>query len=204
MKDRNFEIISAAQDTGGEAVAGEWFDKAEATFTQIVDTNHTISSLYNMVNVPTGVWIDEEGIIVRPNETAYSRNIMLTMGGKTLQSSGADYVAALKDWVEKGADSDFALSREEVTNRLTPRAPENAKAEAAFQLGVYFHEAGNEALANRYWEQAEAGNPDSWNYHRQDWSFTPGEAGANWMKKFQSFEKEYYPALDLPNLSGSE
>ena len=55
---QGLEIISVAQDTGGEAVAGEWFDRAAATFTQIVDENHLISRLFNMVNVPTGVWID--------------------------------------------------------------------------------------------------------------------------------------------------
>ena len=90
MKDQGFEIISAAQDSGGEAAAGPWFDRAHATFTQIVDETHLISSLYNMVNVPTGVWINEKGIIVRPPETAYSSNVELTMGGKKLSSNGAD------------------------------------------------------------------------------------------------------------------
>ena len=47
-----------------------------------MDENHTISALYNMVNVPTGVWINEDGIIVRPPETAYSSNVELEMQGK--------------------------------------------------------------------------------------------------------------------------
>ncbi|MCZ6618701.1 MAG: redoxin domain-containing (seleno)protein, partial [Gammaproteobacteria bacterium] len=39
-------------------------------------------------------------------------------------------------------------------------------------------------------------NPDSWNYHRQDWSFTPEEAGANWQKKAQALTKPYYEPIE--------
>ncbi len=198
LKDKNVEIISVAEDTGGEAAAGQWFDKAKATFTQIVDEKHLISSLYNMVNVPTAVWINEDGIIVRPNEVAYSRKTSLTIAGKTLSADGESYVAAIKDWAEKGAKSEFAMAPEEVTKRLQPRSEAEAEAEAAFQLGVYFHETGKEDLANVYWEKAQAGRPDSWNYHRQDWSFTPAEAQKNWMKKFMSLgDKPYYAPLAI-------
>jgi hypothetical protein len=64
---------------------------------------------------------------------------------------------------------------------------------------VYFHAAGDENRANQFWEQAQALRPESWNYHRQDWSFTPAEAGRNWLQKFQELgDRDYYPALDLP------
>ena len=49
LKDQNFEIVSAAQDTGGEAKAGPIFDRANVTYTAIVDVNHTISTLFNLV-----------------------------------------------------------------------------------------------------------------------------------------------------------
>ena len=199
LGDQGLEIISAAQDTGGEAAAGEWFDRAEATFTQIIDENHTISTLYDMVNVPTGVWIDENGVIVRPNETAYTTNRVVELGGKKMTIQGADYTAALRDWVAKGAESEFVLSPEEMRVHLQPRSTEHADAEAYFQLGNHFHRLGNEELANRYWEKAQTLRPESWNYHRQDWSFTPAEAGAKWMRKFLALgDEEYYPALDLP------
>lgn len=44
---------------------------------------------------------------------------------------------------------------------------------------------------------AQALNPDSWNYHRQDWSFTPAEAGINWQRKVQTLgDKPYYRPID--------
>lgn len=199
LKDEGFEILSFAEDTGGEAAAGQWFDRGGATFTQVVDENHVISRLYNMVNVPTGVWIDEEGRIVRPNETAYSSDVSLTLGGKKMEVNGADYVKGLRDWVERGDDSVYVLSPEEIAKRVAPRTDEQEQAEAYFQLGNHFHRAGDAARADKYWMKAQELRPDSWNYHRQDWSFTPKEAGANWMKKYIGLGDEpYYAPLDLP------
>ena len=60
--------------------------------------------------------------------------------------------------------------------------------------------AGDEYLAinaKKYFEQAQTLNPDDWNYHRQDWSFTPGEAGPKWMEKFQKLNEPYYPKLEM-------
>ena len=75
LQDKNFHIVAVAEDTAGEAAAGEWYDKAKATYTTLIDRDHVVSSLYHMVNVPTGVWIDEQGKIVRPSEVAYSRDM---------------------------------------------------------------------------------------------------------------------------------
>ncbi len=44
LKDRGFELISVAEDTGGEAAAGPTFDAAQVTFVTIIDPHHTISA----------------------------------------------------------------------------------------------------------------------------------------------------------------
>lgn len=71
MKDKNFEIVSIAEDTGGVKDAGKWIEAASPDYTVMIDTQHLVTRLYDMVNVPTAVWIDEQGRIVRPNEVAY-------------------------------------------------------------------------------------------------------------------------------------
>jgi hypothetical protein len=169
----------------------------------VIDETHLISTLFNLTNVPAGVWINEDGIIVRPPETAYSKSTKLDIGGRSLASDGDAYVLALRDWVTKGSDSEFALSAEEVTEKLSPRTSNQSQAEAYFQIGTHFQKTGNETLANQYWVKAQELRPESWNYHRQDWSFTPKEQGGNWLKKFMSMDKkeEYYPTLELPSSS---
>ena len=88
LRERNFEIVAAAQDVGGEAAAGKWYDAANATFTTLVDAKHAVSSAFQFVNVPSGVWIDERGRVVRPGEPAWTSSRTDTFGGKPLVIEG--------------------------------------------------------------------------------------------------------------------
>jgi hypothetical protein len=189
--------VAAAQDTGGEAAAGKWYDAAKATFTTLIDQNHAVSSAFQFTNVPTGVWIDERGKVVRPGEPAWTTSRTQMYGGKPLVTQGDEYLAAIRDWVANGDRSAYALSDEAFAARVKKRTPNEMDADASFALAVWFHNQNNADLAKKYFEQAQALNPDDWNYHRQDWSFTPGEAGAKWMEKFQKLETPYYPPLEL-------
>jgi hypothetical protein len=189
--------VAAAQDTGGEAAAGKWYDAAKATFTTLLDTKHAVSSAYQFINVPMGIWIDEQGKVVRPAEPAWTSNQTLKIGGKSIVTEGQPYIAGLQDWIRNGAGSVYALSDEEFARRVRPRSAAEMEAEARFKLAVWFYEGGNMEGAVKQWRRAQELNPDDWNYHRQEWSFTPQEAGKKWMEKFQKLEQPYYPKLDL-------
>lgn len=191
--------MAAAQDTAGEAAAGKFYDAAKATFATLVDRKHTVSSLYGMVNVPTGVWIDEQGRIVRPLETAYtSRQTLNIPGGKSITTEGDRYVEALRDWVANGASSKYVLSGEQIRAALRGPTDDEKQADSSFRLAVFLHDRGRGDLAAKWFQNAQKLNPESWNYHRQEWSFTPAEAGGKWLKKFQSQDKPYYDPLKLP------
>jgi tetratricopeptide (TPR) repeat protein len=196
LKDRNFEIVAAAQDVGGEAAAGTWYDAAKATYTTLIDSKHTVSSAFQFVNVPTGVWIDERGRVVRPGEPAWTSSRTDVYGGKPLVIEGNEYVAALRDWVLNGERSRFVLSDDEFTRRVTPRSAAEMEADAAFKLAVWFQQNGNNERAAAYFERAQQLNPNDWNYFRQEWSFGPN-AGRKWLEKFQKLDTPYYPTLDL-------
>jgi tetratricopeptide (TPR) repeat protein len=88
------------------------------------------------------------------------------------------------------------LSDEEYAARVKPRSPAELEADATFKLAVWFQQQGDVELAKKYFERAQQLNPDDWNYHRQEWSFT-GEAGRKWLEKFQKLEQPYYPKLEL-------
>ena len=193
----NFEIISAAQDTGGEAAAGKIFDDAKVTYTSIIDVDHTISSLYNLVNVTSAVWIDETGKIVRINEGTYAESHKLG----TYEFGSDDYVPALRDWVKNGADSKYAWDVERVTSKIRQRTPDEAMGEPTFRLANYFFKQDDLERANRYWDKAQALHPDSWNFHRQDWSFlNPAETNRNFTQKVGTLgDTPYYAPLELEN-----
>lgn len=158
---------------------------------------HAISTAYQFINVPMGVWVDERGRVVRPAEPAWTKNSTLKIGDKSIVTEGEAYVAAIRDWVKNGDRSSFALSDEEFAKRAKPRSQAEMEADASFKLAVYFHENKNNDLAEKYWAQAQRLNPDDWNYHRQDWSFTPQEAGKKWLDKFQKLDQPYYPKLEI-------
>ena len=189
--------MAAAQDTGGEAAAGKWYDAAKATYTTLIDVQHAVSSACQFINVPMGIWIDERGRVVRPAEPAWTNNQNMKIGYKNIVTEGEAYVAALRDWVKNGERSVYALSDEEFARRVKPRTAAEMEADASFKLAVWFHERGNQPLAEKYWQHAQQLNPDDWNYHRQDWSFTPQEAGKKWREKFDKLDQPYYPKLDI-------
>lgn len=198
LKAKNFELISVAEDTAGEAAAGAIFDAGKVTYTSIIDTKHLISSLYNFVNVPSAAWIDEQGKIVRINEGTYAKAHKL--GARTIGTDG--YTPALRDWVEKGAASQYVWSKQQVAGKIRSKSTAETKAEALFQLGTYFHQQQNKPKAEQYWKQAQALFPDSWNMHRQEWAIDePQNAGSNWSQKVRALTKPYYADLELSEAS---
>jgi tetratricopeptide (TPR) repeat protein len=197
LKDKNFEIISVAQDTGGVKDAGPWIKAANPEFTALIDDKQQVTMLYNMVNVPTAVWINEQGKIVRPNEVAYVDNRYTYMH----HVESAPYLAAIQDWAQHSDKSVFALSEDEVKRRLTPETPDHARAAAEFALGEYLYAHGSGPDAIPHFKEAQRLSPDNWNYKRQAWALSDAERdyGTTFMKEVMKLkDKPYYTPRQLP------
>jgi hypothetical protein len=201
INDPNFVIVCAAQDTGGEAVAGPIFDQANPTYIQVVDPDHIISSAFNFVNVPSAAWVDEEGRIVRIDEGTYSKTHEIGAGDQAISFGNDVYTPALKDWVAKGANSEHIQSAATVTGNIRQHSFDQLQADAAFRLANLFRSHGQTAKAEQYWEQARALNPDSVNFIRQNLTLTEegsaGESFRNLMGEYVSQGKDYYRPLDI-------
>ena len=92
-----------------------------------------MTELYNLVNVPSGIWVDEEGRVLRINEGAYT-------GFRQIGSSTKDYLPLVRDWVANGAKSPYIWSSQEMTKRIRKHTSDEALADPTFKLGVYFFE----------------------------------------------------------------
>src|SRR5262245_41689693 len=98
--------------------ARPWIEAARPSYPCLIDRDHHVADLYNMVNVPQATWIDEEGRIVRPPENAGSSDAFRQMDRVTKQMTADQlaerertksvYVAAVRDWVRNGPASAFA------------------------------------------------------------------------------------------------
>lgn len=201
INDPNFVIVCAAQDTGGEAVAGPIFDQANPTYIQIVDPDHIISSAFNFVNVPSAAWVDEEGRIVRIDEGTYSKAHEIGAGDQMISFGNDVYAPALKDWVANGTNSEHVQTAATVTGNIRQHSADQMRADAAFRLANLFRSHGQTEKAEQYWEQARALNPDSVNFIRQNLTLTEeGSAGESFMKlrgEYVSEGKDYYRPLGI-------
>ena len=198
MKDKNFEIVSVAQDTNGVKDAGKWITDAHPAYTVLIDDQHLVTKLYNMVNVPTGVWINEQGKIVRPNEVAFVDDRFKTFTGL----DSAPYVNALKDWVANGAKSPYAMSEEQLKEKLAANDPNIGQAAAEFGLGEQLYKTGHLTEAIPHFKEAQRLNPKSWNYKRQAWALSDArrDYGTTFKDEVDKIGggKVYYAPPDLP------
>lgn len=189
---KGLEIVAVGLDTLGAEGCRPFIEAANPTHPSLIDEHHLLARAFGVINIPSSVWIDEDGMIVRPAEAAPAPpsdrqgpsmdlpaelpQRMAEMFGEAMkiQSSPEAYHAALRDWVEKGADSEFALSPEEVIERSRPRSADSALGHAHFELATALEQAGDHAAAIEHFRQAHALVPDSWTFRRQAWSLEPG------------------------------
>jgi hypothetical protein len=80
------------------------------------------------------------------------------------------YHAALRDWVEKGADSRYVMSPEQVIARSRPRTADVALGHAHFEMACGLEKQGKHDLAIKHFREAHRLVPDSWTFRRQAWS----------------------------------
>src|SRR5262249_58924126 len=80
LADRGFTVLTVALDRSADD-ARPWIENAAATHPSLVDTEHVIADLYRIINVPTGLWIDERGRIVRPNDAVFWTDTFKDMSG---------------------------------------------------------------------------------------------------------------------------
>lgn len=186
---RGLEIVTVALDSGGAEAARPFVEQAGSRHPALVDAGHILDQLLGIVNVPTGVWIDEEGTLVRPPEAAAPQSMADMLPSVVYPPGTPDrvrammdeaykirahseiYLPALRDWAEHGRASRFALSPEEVVRRSRPRSADVARAAACFELAQHLHREGRRDAAVRWFREAHRLQPENWTYRRQAWFF---------------------------------
>lgn len=205
-----------ALDTAGPEACLEFVEAAGAEHPSVIDQAHVVDELFGITNVPSGVWIDEDGVIVRPAEPAWTRTIdysnapipegstpervELIRLARALRIEGDVYVGALRDWIDKGKGSRFALQPDEVVRRSHARPPEVAAAAAHFEMGQYLHREGFADDAVPHFREAHRLQPGNWTYKRQAWTFVDPKQGStnvydgDWAADVKaSGPEDYYP-----------
>jgi len=67
---KGFELVTVGLDTQGDAGCRGSIEAAKPQHPSLIDQHHVLADLFGVINIPSSVWIDEKGVIVRPAETA--------------------------------------------------------------------------------------------------------------------------------------
>jgi hypothetical protein len=195
---KGFELVTVGLDTLGNDGCRASIEAAKPEHPSLIDRHHVLADLFGVTNIPQGVWIDEQGMIVRPAETAPApsrapppppppgtampapppqRMIEIMTEAAKIRMDAAAYHAALRDWVENGAASRFALSPDQVIERSRPRDADHAIGHAHFALASELEIRGDHENAIHHFRQAHKRVPESWTFRRQAWSLEQSAGG---------------------------
>jgi hypothetical protein len=186
---KGLEVVTVSLELSGRDASLPYIEAARPEHPSLLDPGHQVDTLLGVVNIPNVVWIDEQGMIVRPAEPGWPdtrQELPATMfssmpklgraphapkraeggvGQRAAIASGQDratYADAIRDWVEKGAASEFALTPTEVIERSQPRPMTKSEGAAHFEL------------ANHLWRRADATSPSPISTPRTDCSRRTG------------------------------
>ena len=205
---RAFSVVAVALDEP-EAARG-WIEAASPSYPCLIDREHRSAELYNFVNVPQAVWIDEAGQIVRPPESAGMTDSFRTMDRRTFalpeperterdRAKGV-YLEAVRDWAVRGSASPHALNADGVLARLKAGGPLVAQAHSHFRLGQVLLREGRGDEAAAAFAEATRLHPESWAMWRQSAEKTPSGLAAGeafWRRVDALGDRPYYEPSDL-------
>jgi hypothetical protein len=146
LRGLGFTVITVAIDKSADD-ARPWIEAAKPTHPSLIDTTHVIADLYNIVNVPTILWIDERGRIVRPNDVAFGTDTFTHITGLR----AATHLAALRAWV-RGETAVLPEARVRALQSLPTDDDQRARAE--FGLGEWLFNRGRTEAAARHFAKA--------------------------------------------------
>jgi len=144
------------------AVAIDEFPEKVRKFTDgyegpvMIDRHHVLSEVYAMSNVPTVVWIDEEGTIALPNSLAFGTD---TFADFTGVSSGP-HLDAVRAWVRTGAIPEVA------SEAVADLSPDEIRARLHFRIGAELARRGAAEAARAHFDVASALAPYDWTVRR--------------------------------------
>jgi len=211
LADTNLTIVAVALESRGLDAALPYIEAANPTYPCLVDRQHVVAELFGMVNVPTAVWINEEGRIVRPPEPAGTNDAFRKMDPATgrlapedlqrLRGERQRYLDGIRDWARRGDESPWALNEAVVRNRLARPSEEHELARAHFRLGEHLWELGHLDRAQAHFAEAVRLHPESWEYRRQalDLEQQGKSMGREyWAAVTALGDRPYYPPIITP------
>ena len=176
-------MIAVAIDEAADAIRDFIRDHTDGiSYPVLMDTDHLLTELYAISNVPTVVLIDENDRIAQPNWNAYATD---TFKDFTNIDSGAQ-LDAIRRWV---IDGETLMTADEARGAVGDLSDEEEQARLHFRLAVHLRRAGDTAGAERNFDRACELAPNDWTIRRASIPLRGGDPfGAEFFELLTEFQ----------------
>ncbi|MGH9026785.1 MAG: redoxin domain-containing protein [Acidimicrobiia bacterium] len=158
LEPAGLEVIAIALDDSVEA-AKPWVDEAGSSHPTLLDREQIVPERYGIVNVPSTVWIDEDGCVVRPPA--------ITPGDDTFKDftriESQLHHDALRRWVK---DDELPMAESDVQARQKVPDDDVQLARLERRVAAHLLRTGNREAAERHFARAFELAPMDWTIRR--------------------------------------
>jgi peroxiredoxin len=147
-------IFSVALDNAPED-SRPWIEAASPTYPVVVDTAHVTAERFGITNVPSTVWVDEDGTVVKPPTISPGDDQFRDF---TLIDA-ATHHDALRAWVRDGTVPEASAA-------APARSADEQRALAERRLGAWLHGVGQVDAARRHFARGVELAPWDWTVRR--------------------------------------
>ena len=167
-------MVVIASDIQGPDAAIPWIEKAGGKFRALIDRDNVVGKAYQLKYVPVGIFVDEDGRLVRP------------VGSVNIEDDALR--SELGEWVTTGAIPNEWVASAGDTFPAGDTTGEEREAEARFQLSRILLESGKRSAAIEELKRAFELDRENWIIRKQLWAlenpevFYDGKVDYAWQK----------------------
>jgi peroxiredoxin len=155
LGEAGLSVFSVALDNSVED-ARPWIEAGQPSYPVVVDSAHVTAERFGITNVPSTVWIDEDGRVVKPPTISPGDDQFRAF----TNIDAATHHDALRRWVTEGE------LPPPVDVEVAVRTPDEQLALAERRLGAWLHGAGQPEAAQRHLARAVELAPWDWTVRR--------------------------------------
>lgn len=165
------------------------------TYPVLIDSEHLLTELYAISNVPTVVWIDGDDRIVRPNGVAFGTDLFKDFTG----IDAGPHLDLVRDWVNAGDEPLAASTPERVA--VEDLNDDEVLARLHFRVAVHARRSGDNDTASRHFELAGRLAPHDFTIRRATLPLVGDDPfGATFFAMYEEWEQAGHPYHGLPGV----
>jgi peroxiredoxin len=184
-----FTVIAVAIDHSADDVR-PWTEGI--TMPVLYDPNHLLTELYAISNVPTVVWIDENGRIARPAGAAHGTDLFTEFTG----IEAGPHLDEVRRWVIDGIVS---VTEDEARRAVADLTEWEVLARLHFRVASHAHREGNDEVTRRHLVVAGELAPDDLTIWRAGMPLVGEDPfGDAFFLRYEDWKQRGSPAHGLP------